>query len=186
MMNMDKVKVALTVLSIMLIAAPLLGVVYVYRDNLIGLVLHPEVTDMMNGNTNQTSPMGDFELPSVAGEPQYNSQTGAFNLAFNFTNPLTNDLSVDKFSATIKSRDNNAVLGNVALAEPISVASGENSILSVAGNLDQNTVNQLVSQYQGNRNLNVVLEDVDAIVGGIHFHLDQIDIGSITLPEDSP
>ncbi len=47
---MDKVKVALTVLSIMIIIVPILVEVYVYKDNLEGLVFPPQIQNLMNGN----------------------------------------------------------------------------------------------------------------------------------------
>ena len=42
----------------------------------------------------------DFVSPSIVGDPQYNPDTGALNVAFNFTNHLTNQISVDKFQQT--------------------------------------------------------------------------------------
>lgn len=40
---MDKVKIALTILSIAIVIGPLVGVAYVYRDNLLGLVVPPKL-----------------------------------------------------------------------------------------------------------------------------------------------
>ena len=46
---MDKVKIALTMLSILIVIGPLAGVAYVYRDNLLGLVVPPQIKSLVSG-----------------------------------------------------------------------------------------------------------------------------------------
>jgi preprotein translocase subunit SecD len=116
-------------------------------------------------------------LPQAVGQPQYNPATGAFSYPFNFTNPLSTQLSISQLSAEVVS-GNNVTLGNVSI-NPINIAPGASAIINATGTLSQNEVNQLEAQYQSG-SLNVSLENVNVDVGGISVHINQIsNIGSI-------
>lgn len=177
---MDKVKIALTVLSIVIIVGPIAGVVLAYRDNLLGLVVPPEVNSLVNGNGNFTE--SQFKPPMPVGEPQYNPDTRTFTFPFNFTNPLKNEISIDQLSAEVKSKENNVTLGTVSINEPIKISPGETAIINVTGGWTQEAINQLKAQYSENSNINVALENVNVVVGGVKVHMDEIDAGSIQLP----
>ncbi len=183
---MDKVKVGLTVLSIMIIIAPILVEVYVYKDNLEGLVLPPQIQNLMNGNNNgatsetqsELTSLPNFQMPQPVGDPQYNPTTGAFSFPFNFTNPLSAQLTVNELSAQVATEDG-IPIGNVSIPQIINLAPGENAIITAVGNLDPAVVNQLTAQYQSGT-LNIALNNVNIDLGGIHIHLDHVDAGSIT------
>jgi hypothetical protein len=178
---MEKIKIALTILSIAIVIGPLVGVALIYRENLAGLVLPPEIKNAANGQVGGVA-ASDLVAPSLASPPQYNPNTGALTVAFNFTNPLTNPISVEQFSADIKSKDNNLPLGNITLTQPISIGPGGTGIIDVAGNLSPELINQIKAQYQDSGNVNVIIENVNALVGGVHFHVDSLDLGQIQLP----
>ena len=46
---MEKVKIALTLLSIAIVVGPLAGMAFIFRDNLAGLVFLPEINSIVNG-----------------------------------------------------------------------------------------------------------------------------------------
>ena len=186
---MDKVKIvkiSLTILSIVIVVVPLVAEVYAYRDDLFGLVLPPQIRDLMNGgnskgNSSQSSQLvqslANFQMPQPVGEPQYDPATGAFTYPFNFTNPLNSEISLNQFSAEVVG-PNNTPLGNVSIA-PIDVGPGQNAVVTVTGNLSQEAINQLEAQYQSG-NLDISLKNVNVNVAGISVHIDQIsDIGQI-------
>lgn len=190
---MDRVKFALTILSILIIVVPLVAEVYVYKDNLEGLVLPPQIKDLMNGgnngnNGNSGSSMGsqsstssslpNFQMPQPVGQPQYDPATGAFSYPFNFTNPLSTQLSLTQLSAQVVTEDGTPI-GNISIPQTISIAPGANSIITVVGNLNTEEVNQLAAQNQSG-NLNIALNNVNVVVGGVSIHMDHIDAGSIS------
>ena len=76
---MDKVKIALTILSVAIVVGPLIGIAFVYRDNLLGLVVPPQIKSLINGGDSNglTSVGSQFQMPTLVGDPQYNAQTGA-------------------------------------------------------------------------------------------------------------
>jgi len=186
----DRVKFALTILSIMIIVVPLVVEVYVYKDNLEGLVLPPQIKDLMNGGNNgnsgsftnpqssASSSLPNFQMPQPVGQPQYDPATGAFSYPFNFTNPLSTQLSLTQLSAQVVTEDGTPI-GNISIPQTISIAPGANAIIAVVGNLNTEEVNQLAAQYQSG-NLNIALNNVNVVVGGVSIHMDHIDAGSIS------
>ena len=184
---MDKVKVALTILSIVIIVVPLMAEVYAYRDNLEGLVFPPQMKDLMNGGNggSSTTPQSsalpslpNFQVPQPVGQSHYDPATGAFSYPFNFTNPLSTQLSFTQLSAQVVTEDGTQI-GNVSIPQSISIAPGANSILTAVGNLNTEEINQLAAQYQSGT-LNIALNNVNAVIGGVTIHIDHIDAGSIS------
>jgi hypothetical protein len=189
--GMNTVKIALTLLTIAITVGPLVYVVFIYRDNLVGLVLPPQFANlgqnlgqnMSNGNlsSSQFNITGsDFQMPQLVSAPQYNPDTGEFSLSLNVTNPLTNELSIDQLSVQIQSKDNNALVGNISIPQPINIQPGESSIINVTGIMPQDMFNQISGQNTGNIDVNnIILKNLNVVVGGIKIHLDEIDPSSI-------
>ena len=128
--EMNKVKLGLTILTIAIVVGPLVGIVLVYRDNLAGLVFPPEIQNIANNSNlssdNYSSVGSQFQPPQLASEPKYNPDTGAFSVAYNFTNPTSTQISIDQLSADIRSKNDNEYLGNVSINQPIQLNPGEN------------------------------------------------------------
>ena len=181
---MDKVKIALTVLSILIVIGPLSGAAFVYRDNLVGLVVPPQVKSLVSGGDStgsQSQPQ--FQPPQLVGQPQYNAQTGAFTVSFNFTNPLTNEVSIDKLSAEVQSEEGGVSLGNISLSQPMQITPGETSIINVSGILNQNAISQFEAQNPGVNGINISLANLNVDVAGVTVHMDQVsDVGQVQLP----
>ena len=180
---MDKVKIALTILSILIVIGPLAGVAYVYRDNLLGLVVPPQIKSLINGgNSTGSQSQPQFQTPQVVGQPQYNAQTGAVTVSFNFTNPLTNEVSIDNLSAEVQS-EAGAALGNISLNQPIQIAPGETSIINVSGILNQAAISQFEAQNPGVNGMNISLANLNVDVAGVNVHMDQVNnVGQLQLP----
>ena len=193
--DMNTVKIALTLLTIAITVGPLVYVVFIYRDNLIGLVLPPQFANlgqnlgqnMSNGNSSgnplssQLNITGsNFQMPKLVSNPQYNPDTGEFSLSVNVTNPLTNELSIDQLSVQIQSKDNNTLVGNISIPQPINIQPGESSIINVTGIMPQDMFNQISGQNTGNIDVNnIILKNLDVVVGGVKIHFDEIDPSSI-------
>ena len=181
---MDKVKIALTVLSILIVIGPLAGAAFVYRDNLVGLVVPPQVKSLVSGGDStgsQSQPQ--FQPPQLVGQPQYNAQTGAFTVSFNFTNPLTNEVSIDKLSAEVQSEEGGVSLGNISINQPIQITPGETSIINVSGVLSQAAISQFEAQNPGVNGINISLANLNVDVAGVNVHMDQVNnVGQLQLP----
>ncbi len=190
---MNKLKIALTLITIAIIVVPFSYVVIAYSGNLVGLVLPPQFSNLgqsleqnFGGNPSgsSTSPINitgsDFQVPQIVGTPQYDPTTGDFNIAINATNPLPNEISVEQLSVEIQSKDNSGLIGNISIPQVIDIQPGESAIINVEGVIPQQLYDQINSQNTGNIDINnILLKNLDVTVGGIKVHMDQIDPASI-------
>ena len=178
---MDKVRIALTVLSIAIIVGPIAGVVFIYRDNLLGLVVPPEVNGLVNGNFTESQ----FQPPMPVGEPQYNPETRTFTFSFKFTNPLQNEISINELSAEVKCKTHNVFLGNVSLDGPLKIGPGESAVINASGSWTQEALNHFKAQHSGpeDNDINVAFENLNIDLAGIKVQMDEVaDAGWVPLP----
>ena len=184
-LSLKKVDVALTLISIAIIVGPLAGIMYVYRDNVVGLVFPPQVQSLLgfggssgSQESQLSQDLSNFKLSQSGAQLQYNPDTGVISYPFNFTNPLNTPISFDQMSAEVVG-GNNVPLGTLS-TQPTTIAPGANVIINATGDLSKSTVSQLAAQNQGATNLNIGLENVNIDVGGIKVHINQINnFGSI-------
>lgn len=189
---MKKLKIALTLFTILVIVVPFVAIVIAYRDNLIGLILPPEFSNLeksLNQNSGEnpssSSPIPinitdtDFQTPQLVGTPQYNPTTGDFSVAVNATNPLSNEISVDHLSVQIQSKDGSGLTGNISIPQAINIQPGESAIINIEGVIPQQLYDQIKGQSADNIDFNnIVLKNLDVTVGGIKVHMDQVDPAS--------
>ena len=186
---MDKVKVALTLLTIAIMVGPLAYVVVVNRDNLIGIVLPPQFGSLLNlqgltGDTNTTDLMSNIQMPTPVGEPQYFPENQSYAFAFNFTNPLPEPIKVDSFSAAIYSTDG-VFLGNVTLNSPLNIGANQSGIIDISGAWTDEALNYIKNNSNPDGTLNVNFQNINFAAGGMEIHLDQLPpnlIPSIPIP----
>jgi hypothetical protein len=190
---MNKLKIALTLLTVAIIVGPFAYIVIAYSNNLVGLVLPPQLANLgqslspnsgetpFSSSTNPINLTGsDFQVPQIVGTPQYNPDTGDFNLAINATNPLPNEISVSQLSVQIQSKDNSGLVGNISIPQELNIKPGDSAIICIEGVIPQQLYNQLNVQNTGNIDVNnIVLKNLDVTVGGIKIHMDEIDPSSL-------
>jgi hypothetical protein len=186
--EMNKVKVALILLTITIIVLPIASIVFVYRNNLSELIIPPELQNLANSSStidsfNDESGMfiSNITAPTPLGEPMYDSATGVFSYAINFTNPLQTSISVDQVSAQLESKSNNELLCNVSITQPINIASGANGIINTTGIISQDKLDQLENQYKtGTLDLNdLALKNINVVANGVTLHFDHFDLNTI-------
>jgi hypothetical protein len=211
---MKKLKIFLTLLSVLIIVLPIAFEVVLYRDNLLGLIVPPEMISLVNGgsrngdggnlpnsNDNGSSPTsgdsqtsGDsaissllnsgFELPQLVREPQYIPDTNTLAITFNFTNPLETSIAVDKLEAGIVSHDGGVFLGNVSLANPLRLEPGQTIDVTALDALSPEAINYFKTNVIGQNSTNVDFVNLNIDVGGVTIHVDRQNIGDITIPPE--
>jgi len=203
---MKKLKIFLTLLSVLIIVLPIAFEVVLYRDNLLGLIVPPEMINLVNGDSrngdggnllNSSDNGGSlisgnsdissllsagFELPHLVGEPQYNPDTNTLSFTFNFTNPLEKSIAVDKLEAGIVSHDGGVFLGNVSLAKPLRLEPGQTIDITVLDALSPEALNYFKTNVIGQNSTNVDFVNLNVDVAGITFHVDRQNIGDIPIP----
>jgi hypothetical protein len=203
---MKKLKIFLTLLSVLIIVIPIAFEVVLYRDNLLGLIVPPEMINLVNGDSRNgdsgnllnssdngsslISGNGDisrllssgFELPQLVGEPQYNPDTNTLSFTFNFTNPLKTSIAVDKLEAGIVSHDGGVFLGNVSLAKPLRLEPGQTIDITALDALSPEAINYYKTNVIGQNSTNLDFVNLNVDVAGITLHVDRQNIGDIPIP----
>jgi hypothetical protein len=204
--TMKKLKIFLTLLSVVIIVVPVAFEVLLYRDNLLGLIVPPEMINLFNalsrngdgGNLLNSSDNGGslisdnsdissllssgFEFPQLVGLPQYNPDTNTLSLTFNFTNPLETSIAVDKLEAGIVSHDGGVFLGNVSLAKPLRLEPGQTIDITVLDALSPEAINYFKTNVIGQNSINVDFVNLNVDVAGITVQVDRQNIGNIPIP----
>jgi hypothetical protein len=185
---MNKLKIFLTILSIAITVVPLMTVVYIYRDNLIGLVAPPELMSLTNGDGGNSvgssilNPDTPFEPPQSVGEPTYDPNTRTATFTFNFTNPLKTPISIGELSAGINVHEDGFHLGDVNISQPVTFKPGQTELITAYGVLSSDAINYLKTQHAGASYINVDFTNLNLEVSGIKIQIDQQNVGNIPIP----
>jgi hypothetical protein len=190
---MNKVKILLTLLTIAITVTPIVVEVLIYRDNLLSLIIPPEITDLINGDSNSSNSIGNnnvvnkllnsqFELPKPVGDPQYDPETRTLSATFSFTNPLQTPISIDKVSSGIVSHDDGFFIGNLTIDEPIRLDPGQTADITITSILSDDAVDYLKDKAEDQDSINIDLIDLNVDLAGIQVQLDKQNIGDISIP----
>lgn len=190
---MNKVKILLTLLTIAITVTPIVVEVLIYRDNLLGLIIPLEITDLINGDGNSSNSIGNnnvvdkllnsqFEVPELVGDPQYDPETRTLSATFSFTNPLKTPISIDRVSSGIVSHDDGFFIGNMTIDEPIRLDPGQTADITITSILSDDAIDYLKDKAEDQDSINVDLIDLNVDLAGIQVHLDKQNIGDISIP----
>jgi hypothetical protein len=187
---MKKLKIILILLTIAITLTPIALEVLLYQDNLLDLIIPPQITNLVNSssNSNEKSIDGNsllnpqFELPQPVGEPQYNPETKTISYTFNFTNPLQTPIELDKLQAGMVSHNDGIFLGNVTINKPLRLDPGQTVDITALGILSDDAINYLKSQSATQNSINLDFVNLNVDLSGIQLQLDKQNIGNIPIP----
>ena len=178
--GMQAIGVILLLISIGTIVGPVGAVVIMYRDNLVQLVVPPQINDIISGNSsliadntnynNETGPgnldVGGIIAPVIV-DKQIDNVSRTFTLTVNFTNTLNLNLTLNQFSANVVCSQHNYPLGNIQLSQAVEIDAGQTAQLLISGLWTQDAENHFVSGHGGASQIDVNLVDVTIDVNGI-------------------
>jgi hypothetical protein len=171
---MDKVRLLLTLVTIAIVVVPLVGIVLAYQDNLLGLFITPEMTEMaddfMGGDGIDDS---EIEPPTIVGEPEYNPATRTFSISFQFENPFPMDITIKSLTGNIECAEHRFHLGVATIREPVSIDTGETGILTVLGTWTVEAINHFESEHGDEELVDAVLLDLAVDISGLQLELGQ-------------
>jgi hypothetical protein len=171
---MDKVKLLLTLVSIVIVAAPLLGVVLTYQDNLVGLFVPPEMAEMANSLMGGEGTEGSgLEPPTMVGKPEYDPATRTFSVSFEFKNSFPLDITIKSLIGNIRCEEHRFHLGVASLSEPISIDAGETGTVTVLGTWTEEAITHFRNAHGDEGLVNAFLTDLVADISGLQLELDQ-------------
>jgi hypothetical protein len=171
---MDKVRLLLTVITIVIVVVPLVGTLLAYQGNLLGLFVPPEIREVADGLMGGGGDNGSgMEPPTMVGEPQYDEVTHTFSVTLQYKNSFPVDITVKSLSGNIECVEHGFDLGNVSLSEPVSIDAGETGTLTVLGKLTDAAVQHLRDMHAHEENVDVVFVDMTVDISGIQIQLNQ-------------
>jgi hypothetical protein len=174
---MEKTKLALTLVSVLIILVPIAGAVYLYSNNLLGLIVPPQINNLLQNNQQP-----EFKPPQPTGTPQYNPQTGTFILSFAVTNPFDAPITISSLTGQVKAQDYNVILGNVSLMQPVNLAPKQTQTVTAMGTIDPAAANQIKAQNPNADSVEVSLENVSVTAGGVTVRIGDVpNVGVIPL-----
>lgn len=176
---MNKVKLILTLITVAITVIPIMGAVIAYRDNLPGLVVPSELTNLMNEGTgpiatNNTS----LKPPTLVS----NQADRTFSVSFQFTNPFPFDLKVNSMTSGVACKEHNFLLGNASLRDTVNMKAGETATLTLYGIWTTEAINHFQTAHSGQQNFDAELVDLNANLGGATVHIDKQDLGPLQVP----
>jgi len=205
--NMQVLSVVLVLISIGCIVGPIGDVVLMYRNNLPGLVIPPQINNLMNGNknnnqgndnnnninnynnsnynnsdnNNNNNGNNGFITPTFVSS-QINNAAKTFTVTVNVTNSFGYDLTLNSMNATVESSTDNYQLGTITLTSPVTIIAGQIALVTVSGMWTQDAVNYVQNNFSGATSINVNLADISIDVNGIVVQQTQpVNVGNVPL-----
>ena len=190
--RMKKVKIFLTLLTIAIVVAPIAVEVLLYHDNLFGLIVPAQITDIINddgggtsiGNGNGLDSLlnSQFEMPQPVGEPQYDPATKTVAYTFSFTNPLPTAVEVDDVRAGIVSHNDGFFIGNMTIDEPLNLDPGQTANITALLILSDDAITYLQTKSETQSSINIDLTDLNVNLAGLQVQLDKQNVGDFDIP----
>ena len=171
---MDKVRLLLTVITIAIIAVPILGMLLAYQNNLLGLFIPPEINEIAEdlaggGGTNGAG----LEPPTMVGEPQYDEASQTYSATFQFKNSFPANLTIKSLSGNIVCYEHGFTLGDASLSKPVTIDTGETGTLTVLGTWTDEAINHFQNAHADEEFVDVILTDFAVDISGIQLQMDQ-------------
>ncbi len=186
---MKKVKILLTLLTIIITVTPIAVQLIAYQDNLMGLIIPPELSNLMNGGSSnngigEVANMPGFEPPALSGEPQFFPANNTVKFTYNFTNPLNTQITVTTLEAEVVCHEHGFPLGTVAI-DPTTLAPKQTVDITAFGVLSDAALQHIMEQHPGQSSINADFKNLNVDMGGVTIQMDQQqNIGEIPIPSD--
>jgi hypothetical protein len=169
---MQKVRIILTLITIITIVGPIAAELVLYRNDLTGLIIPPDLLSLINGNgTNETGIIGQpIKLPQLV-NADYDPTTRTVSFSFNFTNPFKLNLTLNSMTANVECAQHNFALGNMALANPVLLGPNETVLIPVTGSWTEEAMEHFKNEHAGATTIDVYLTELNVDVSGISLKL---------------
>jgi len=167
---MDKVRLSLSILTIVIIAVPILGIVIAYRNNPQDLFIPPEINDI---TTNLFGSNGSSEswlqTPALVGPIEYNQATRSATFTFKYKNSFPIGVTINSLSGYVECAAHGVPLGIATLKEPVMMSAGETKTLSVVATWTDVALSHFQSLHPGENTISIDFVDIAVNAGGLNI-----------------
>jgi hypothetical protein len=171
---LNKVKLGLTLVTIAINVIPIAGILLMYQGNLPALVVPPEITDMINDVVISENPLESITFV----DSQYDAETRTLTLTFDVTNPVDYDLTVNLLSAEVRCAAHDFPMGQLTIADPVTMHAGETARIDVTGTWTEEAVNHLQTDHAGAHTVGIEVVGITINVNGVTVQTDEV----VTIP----
>lgn len=189
---MQAVGIILFLITVGTIAAPVGAVIVMYHDNLAELVVPPEISELIDGNSAALqqnlgiSGGTNTSNPAMMGitvvDKQINALSRTFSITVNFTNPLNLNFTLNNLYAGVQCAEHNFSLGSVGLDGTVAIPAGKAALLTVTGSWTQDAESHFLTEHLGETSIDVNLVDVTVDLNGITIQQNEpIPIGPVPI-----
>jgi hypothetical protein len=141
-----------------------------YQGNWAELVVPPEVTDIINDVVISENPLESITFV----DSHYDAETRTITLTFEVTNPLNYDLTVNSMSAEVRCDEHDFPLGNLTIADPVSMRTGETVRVDVTGTWTEEAVNHIETAHAGAHAIGIEVVGIAVTVNGVTIHTAEV------------
>ncbi len=166
--QVDKVRLLLTIVTIIIIAIPIVGIVIAYRNNPQELFIPPELDELAttlfsgNGSASQGWP-----TPAIVGPIEYDPTTRSATFTFEYTNSFPVGVTLNSLTAAVNCATHGTFLGTASLRDPIWIGAGETKKLTVVAVWTDAALAHFQNQHQGEDMIAVDLTNIAVNAGGL-------------------
>ncbi len=164
--SVKKTQLILALISIFIVVGPLGATLLIYRNNLSGVLTPSNVNKL----TNLLSSQGGPEMPKVI-DSWCNLTSRMFCLLFNFTNPTATNLMVISSSANVTDHSDGYPLGQISLADPVTVGANETGTFQMTGTLSEEAAMHVATAHSGESSFNVDISNANINCSGIMLQM---------------
>jgi hypothetical protein len=178
--SMQLIGVVLLLISVVLVVGPVGAVVYIYKDDLSGLVIPPEVKSLVSGDSSlfinsgtggDDSPFGSFAQPEFV-SANIDNAARTFSVTVNVTNSFTIDLTLNNLSTDVDTPDRQRIT-NLALSNVYTIPPGESALVNVVGSWTQAGEAYFLAHYTTGESAQVVLVNTVIDINGVTVELSE-------------
>jgi len=175
---MNVLGIVLALISVLCTAGPLVGAAIVYQNNPVGLVVPPEVNDLVgNGFDN----MSNFGMPQLV-SAVYDASQHTDTLVLNFTNPLNMTFALKSAYAEVRCHEDQMFLANATLTGPVSIGPCETMNVTAVCAWTPEAESYFQTAHAGASTLNVDLAQLTINVNDVTVTLNQpLEISNIPI-----
>ena len=174
MVALDKVRLILTVITIAINVLPIAGVLLMYRDNLLGLVVPPEINTVINDVVTPGKPVEESLVNFTFEGSQYDAESRRVTAEFAITNPLNVDLAVNSMSADVLCTEHGFSIGHGGISNPVDIGAGETATIGIEGTWTEEAINHFKTFHSGAENIDIGLTGLSIDVNGIVVETDEL------------
>lgn len=171
---MNRVRLILTVITIVINAVPVAGVLLMYQNNLLGLVVPPEINTIVNDVVVPEEQLGGFLGNVTFVDSHYDTASRTATLTFEVTNPLQFDMTVDSMSADVRCDEHDFPLGHAIINNPVAISASETAEIDVAGTWTQDALHHFLTAHAGAKNVDVELTEISVTVNGVSIQTGEV------------